>query len=80
MEILDMASFGDIGMFTLQEAFLSYMDQSSDTIFTGIKATQAGGSYQLLFHEKNSDVVNAILMDVVARLDDIGKWGDIPVH
>jgi hypothetical protein len=39
MEISDTANFGESGMFTLREAFLSYTDSSGDLVFSGIEAT-----------------------------------------
>jgi hypothetical protein len=39
MKISDTASFRDIGMFTLWEAFLSYTDSSGDPIFSDTEAT-----------------------------------------
>jgi hypothetical protein len=80
MDISDTANFGDSGMFTLHEAFLSYTNPFSDPIFAGIEATQTGGTYRLLFHEKNSDVVDTILTDIGAKLEVVGNWDEIPVH
>jgi hypothetical protein len=67
-------------MFTLREAFLSYKDDSGEPILSGIEATQTSGSCRLLFNEKNTNVVDTILIDVDAKLDAIGNWNDLPVH
>jgi hypothetical protein len=67
MEISDTANFGEIGMFVLQEAFLSYTDSSGDPIFSDIEATQASAAYSLLFNKENSELVDSILADVDAK-------------
>jgi hypothetical protein len=69
MEISDTANFGGSGMFTLQEAFLSYTDSSGEPVFSGIEATQTCGSYHLLFNEENSGIIYPILMDVDDKLN-----------
>jgi hypothetical protein len=80
MEIADMANFGNSGMFTLHEAFLSYTGPSGVPIFTSIEATQTGGSYRILFDEKNGDLVDNILTDADDNIDAISNWSDSPVH
>jgi hypothetical protein len=80
MEISDTANFGESGMFTLREAFLSYTDSSGNPVFSGIKAPQAGGSYRLLFNEENSGIVDSILMDVDGNLNSISNWEYGSVH
>jgi hypothetical protein len=72
IELSDTANFGEIGMFTLRDAFLSYTDPSGDS--------QTGRTYHLLFHEKNSDVFVSILTNIDAKLEAIENWDDIPVH
>jgi hypothetical protein len=42
MEISETATFGDIGMFTILEVILSYMDPSCGPTFTCIEVTQTG--------------------------------------
>jgi hypothetical protein len=59
---------------------LYYTDSSDDPIFSGIEATQVGGSYGLLFNEENSEMVDSILTDVDDKLNSIGNWEDDPVH
>jgi hypothetical protein len=73
MEILDTSNFGRSGMFTPREAFLSYASSSGDPVFSGIEATQSGGSYHLIFNEENSGMVDSILMDVDAKPNSIGN-------
>jgi hypothetical protein len=80
METPATATFGHNGMFTLREAFLSYKDDSGEPIFSGIEATQTGGTYCLLFNENNHKAVDTILIDVDAKLDAIGNWNDASVN
>jgi hypothetical protein len=80
MEISNTANFGEISMFTLREAFLSYTRSSGDPVFSGTKATHTGGSYLLLFNEENSGMVDSNLMDVDEKLNAIGNWEDGLVH
>jgi hypothetical protein len=80
MKTPDTANFGHGRMFTLRKAFLSYKDESGEPIFRGIEATQTSGSYRLLFNEKNTNVVDTILIDVYKKLDAIGNRNDTTVH
>jgi hypothetical protein len=80
MEISDTANFGESGMFTLREVFLSYTDSSSDLVFSNIEVTQRGGSYRFLFNEEISEMVDSILTDVDDKLNSIGNWGDGSLH
>jgi hypothetical protein len=52
MEISDTANFGEIGMFTVWETFLSYTVSSGDPAFRSIETTQTCSTYRLLFNEE----------------------------
>jgi hypothetical protein len=80
METPETATFGYNGMFTLQEAFLSYKDDAGEPIFSAIEATQTGGTYRLLFNDNNHAAVGMILTDIDGKLEAIGNWDDASVH
>jgi hypothetical protein len=80
METPDTAYFGHNGMFTLQEAFLSYKDDAGEPIFSAFEATQTSGTYRLLFNDNNHEAVDNILIDVNEKFDAIGNWNDASVH
>jgi hypothetical protein len=80
METPEMATFGHNGMFTLQEAFMSFKDDAGEPIFSAIEATQTGGTYRLLFNDNNHAAVDMILTDIDEKLEAIGNWNDASVH
>jgi hypothetical protein len=80
METPETATFGHIGMFTLQETFLSYKDDAGEPIFSAIEATQTSGTYRLLFNDNNHAAVDKILTDIDEKLEAIGNWDDASVH
>jgi hypothetical protein len=80
METPETATFGHYGMFTLQEAFLSYKDDTGEPIFSDIEATQTGGTYRLLFNDNNHAAVDMILTDIDEKLEAIVNWEYASVH
>jgi hypothetical protein len=64
METPETATFGHNSMFTLQEAFLSYKDDTGEPIFSAIEATKTGGTYRLLFNDNNHAADDMILTGI----------------
>jgi hypothetical protein len=80
METPETATFGHNGMFTLQEAFLSYNNDAGEPIFSAIEATKTSGTYRLIFNDNNHAAVDMILTDIDEKLEAIGKWDYASVH
>jgi hypothetical protein len=80
METPEMASVGHNGMFTLQEAFLSYKDDAGEPIFSAIEATKTGGTHRLIFNENSHAAIAMILTDIDEKLKAIRNWYDASVH
>jgi hypothetical protein len=80
MDTPDTANFVHSGMFTLREAFVFYKDDTGETIFSAMEATQTSGTYRLLFNDNNHEAVDKILIDIDEKLEAIGNWDDALFH
>jgi hypothetical protein len=49
-------------------------------LIDAIEKTNTGGTYRFLFHEKNIELINNMLNNLDATLDEIGVWGECDVH
>jgi hypothetical protein len=49
-------------------------------LIDAIEKTNTGGMYIFLFHDKNTELIDNMLNNLDATLDDIGTWGECDVH
>jgi hypothetical protein len=65
---------------SLREVFYKYKDGEGKKLIDAIAKTNTGGTYRFLFHEKNIELIDNMLNNLDATLDEIGAWGDCDVR
>jgi hypothetical protein len=70
----------DAATISLRDVFYKYKDGEGKKLIDVVEKTNSGGTYRFLFHEKNIELINNMLNNLDATLDEIGAWGDCDVH
>jgi hypothetical protein len=70
----------DVATISLRDVFYQYKDREGKQLIDTIDKTNTGGTYRFLFHEKKIELIDNMLNNLDATLDDIGAWGECDVH
>jgi hypothetical protein len=70
----------DAATISLRDVFYQYKDGEGKQLIDAIEKTNTGGTYRFLFNEKKIELINNMLNNLNATLDDIGSWGECDVH
>jgi hypothetical protein len=65
---------------SLRDIFYKYKDVKGKQLVDAIERKNTGGTYRFLFGEKKIELIDNMLTNLDAILDDIGAWGDCDVH
>jgi hypothetical protein len=70
----------DAATISLRDVFYQYKDGEGNRFIDAIEKTNTGGTYRFLFHEKNIELIDNMLNNLDATLDEICAWGECNVH
>jgi hypothetical protein len=70
----------DAAAISLCDVFYKYKDREGKQLIDAIEKTNTGGTSRILFHEKEIELIDNMLNNLDATLDEIGAWGECDVH
>jgi hypothetical protein len=70
----------DAATISLRDMFYQYKDAEGKQLIDSIEKTNTGGTYRFLFHEKKTKLIDNMLNNLDAALDEIGAWGECDAH
>jgi hypothetical protein len=62
----------DAATISLRDVFYQYKDGEGKKLIDAIEKTNTGGTYRFLFHEKKIELIDNMLNNLDAILDEIG--------
>jgi hypothetical protein len=65
----------DASTISLRDVFYQYKDWEGKQLIDIIEKTNTGGTYRFLFHEKKMELIDNMLNNLDATLDETGAWG-----
>jgi hypothetical protein len=70
----------DAATISLCDIFYQYKEGEGKKLINAIEKKNTGGTYIFLFHEKKMELIDNMLNNLDATLDEIGTWGECDVH
>jgi hypothetical protein len=67
----------DAATISLRDVFYQYKDGEEKQLIDAIEKTNTVGTYRFLYHDKNIELIDNMLNNLDATLDDIGAWGGL---
>jgi hypothetical protein len=66
----------DAATISLCDVFYQFKDGEGKKLIDAIEKTKTRGTYRFLFHDKKIELIDIMLNNLDATLDEIGAWGN----